>query len=113
MCYIHRKIKTAILIYFVYFLLRKSTLNVDALFQHEGEYAANNGWNKAGIVALIIGVIPNIPGFLHAAGIVSSVPSIFDTLYAYAWFVGLFVASVVYLLLSRSGVASRIENTVA
>ena len=65
------------------------------------------------MIALIIGVIPNIPGFLHAAGIVSSVPSIFDTLYAYAWFVGLFVASVVYLLLSRSGAASRIESTVA
>ena len=27
-----------------YFILRKSTLNIDALFQHAGEYGANNGW---------------------------------------------------------------------
>jgi NCS1 family nucleobase:cation symporter-1 len=84
-----------------YFILRKSTLNIDALFQHTGEYCANNGWNMAGVTALVIGILPNIPGFMHAAGFVESVPAVFDTLYAYAWFVGLIIASMVYLLLSN------------
>ena len=84
-----------------YFILRKSTLNIDALFQHSGEYGANNGWNMAGVTALVIGILPNIPGFLHAAGFLESVPAVFDTLYAYAWFVGLIIASMVYLLLSN------------
>ncbi len=81
-----------------YFLVRKSNLNSDALFDHKGEYGA---WNKAGIIALIVGVLPNLPGFLHAAGALESVPAIFDTLYAYAWFVGLFTAGALYKLLVK------------
>jgi len=81
-----------------YFLVRKSTLNADALFDHSGEYGA---WNKAGMTALVIGILPNLPGFLHAAGVVESVPAIFDSLYAYAWFVGLFIAGGLYLVLHR------------
>ncbi len=81
-----------------YFLLRKSQINTDALFDHNGEYGA---WNKAGLIALIVGIIPNLPGFLHAAGAVESVPAIFDSLYAYAWFVGLFIAGGLYLALQR------------
>lgn len=86
-----------------YFLLRKCNLNVDALFQHDSEYGANNGWNKAGLIALVLGVLPNIPGFCQAAGIVEQVPTIFNTLYSYAWFVGLFIAATVYLLLAKKG----------
>ncbi len=81
-----------------YFLLRKSQINTEALFDHNGEYGA---WNKAGLIALIVGIIPNLPGFLHAAGAVESVPAIFDSLYAYAWFVGLFIAGGLYLALQR------------
>jgi len=78
--------------------VRKSALNAEALFDHSGEYGA---WNMAGIIALIVGILPNLPGFLHAAGVVDSVPAIFDSLYTYAWFVGLFIAGGVYLLLRK------------
>jgi NCS1 family nucleobase:cation symporter-1 len=80
-----------------YFLVRKSQLNTDALYAHDGEYGA---WNAAGLIALIVGIAPNLPGFLHAAGLVAEVPAIFDTLYSYAWFVGLFLAGAVYLIMS-------------
>lgn len=86
-----------------YFILRKRTLDTDALFRHDGQYAANNGWNIAGLSALVIGILPNLPGFLHVAGFVESVPDIFKTLYNYAWFVGLFVAGALYLLLAKKG----------
>jgi len=81
-----------------YFLVRKSELNHDALFDHAGEYGA---WNKAGVTALIIGILPNLPGFFHAAGFVESVPAIFDTIYSYAWFVGLALAGALYLLMAK------------
>ncbi|MGJ8663043.1 MAG: NCS1 family nucleobase:cation symporter-1 [Marinicella sp.] len=81
-----------------YFLVRKRELNADELFDHEGRYGA---WNWAGMTALIIGIAPNLPGFLHAADIVDGVPAVFDTLYSYAWFVGLALAGVVYLVLNR------------
>lgn len=86
-----------------YFLLRKCKINIDALFTHNGEYGANNGWNAAGLIALVVGILPNLPGFLNAAGIVDSVPAIFTTLYNYAWFVGVFVAGTLYLLLAKKG----------
>lgn len=86
-----------------YFLLRKCHLAIDELFRHDGQYGANNGWNYAGLIALVLGVLPNLPGFLHVAGVVDSVPPIFDTLYSYAWFVGLIVAAVIYLLLAKKG----------
>ncbi len=81
-----------------YFLVRKSELDAESLFNHDGIYKK---WNWAGIIALIVGILPNLPGFFHAAGIVESVPQIFDTVYSYAWFVGLFIAAVLYLILSR------------
>jgi len=81
-----------------YFLVRKSELNHDALFDHSGEYGA---WNKAGVIALIIGILPNLPGFFHAAGFIESVPAVFDTIYSYAWFVGLFIAGGLYLVMAK------------
>lgn len=81
-----------------YFFLRKSELDQRSLFKHGGTYSA---WNSAGLIALVVGILPNLPGFLHAAGAVESVPAIFDTLYSYAWFVGLFIAGVLYWALAK------------
>ena len=86
-----------------YFILRKCKIDTDALFRHDGQYGANGGWNKAGLIALVLGILPNIPGFLNVAGMVESVPEIFNTIYNYAWFVGVFVAGALYLLLAKKG----------
>lgn len=83
-----------------YYLLRKQNLKVEDLFRHNGIYSGSNGWNWAGILALIIGILPNLPGFLNAVGVTDSVSPFFATIYTYAWFVGLFVAGAAYLLLS-------------
>ncbi len=84
-----------------YFLLRKCSLKVEDLFRHDGIYESAHGWNMAGVGAFVLGVLPNLPGFLHAAGFVDTVPAIFDTLYSYAWFVGVFVAGGLYLVFAR------------
>jgi len=81
-----------------YFFVRKSELDAESLFKHNGIYKK---WNFAGIIALIVGILPNLPGFLYKAKIIESVPAIFNTIYNYAWFVGLFIAGVLYLLLNK------------
>jgi NCS1 family nucleobase:cation symporter-1 len=83
-----------------YYLLRKTELKVADLFKHNGIYSGSNGTNWAGVAALIIGILPNIPGFLAGVGLSSGASPFFATLYTYAWFVGLFVAGAAYLILS-------------
>jgi NCS1 family nucleobase:cation symporter-1 len=86
-----------------YYLIRRTELDRDALFRHDGAYAYRGGWNPAALGALALGVAPNLPGFLKAAGFVATVPAAFETIYTYAWFVGLAVAGVVYLLWMKLG----------
>ncbi len=83
-----------------YYLFRRMKLDVDALFQRDGIYQASNGWNWLGLGAFALGVLPNVAGFLHAAGLVKSVPAIFDTIYIYAWFVGFIIAGGAYFLMT-------------
>jgi len=84
-----------------YFLIRRTELDIDALFRHDGAYAYRGGWNPAAVIALVIGVLPNLPGFLKAAGFIAEAPAIFVSLYTYAWFVGVLVAGGVYILLMK------------
>jgi NCS1 family nucleobase:cation symporter-1 len=85
-----------------YFLLRKTEYDVDDLFRLNGRYWYSGGFNPAAIVALVVAVLPNIPGFLKAAGIVESVPEVFNHIYIYAWFVGFFIAGGLYLVLMKA-----------
>ena len=80
-----------------YFLIRKTELNVEDLYRSNGIYA---GINPVAIIALVIGVLPNIPGFLANVGLYSGSGFIVN-LYNYAWFIGLGISSLVYYLLMR------------
>ena len=82
-----------------YWIVRKRVLVVDDLYRRGGAYEYDRGWNRAAIVALVVGILPNLPGFLHAVGLVTAVPPIFDTLYAYTWFIGFGLAGAIYLAL--------------
>jgi NCS1 family nucleobase:cation symporter-1 len=84
-----------------YFFIRGTELVVEDLFRRQGRYTYHRGWNPAAVVALVLGVAPNVPGFLEAAGLVSSVPAFFGQLYTYAWFVGLFISGLVYFVWMR------------
>ncbi|PXW22445.1 NCS1 family nucleobase:cation symporter-1 [Paraburkholderia caballeronis] len=88
-----------------YFLVRATRLDTTQLFDENGEYAYVNGWNPAAVVALIAGVLPNLPGFLNVAFPTAfpSVPDAFKGLYTYAWFVGLAIAALVYGVLMKLG----------
>jgi NCS1 family nucleobase:cation symporter-1 len=84
-----------------YYLIRRTKLDVPQLYEAEGRYSYNGGWNYAAVVAFVLGVLPNIPGFLNAA-FPSSFPNVggvFKAIYTYAWFIGLAVAAVSYRVL--------------
>jgi NCS1 family nucleobase:cation symporter-1 len=72
-----------------YWVLRRQQLDVPDLYRTAGRYA---GVNPIAVGALALGVLPNLPGFLSSAKLVSGVPAFFDELYPYAWFVGFFLA---------------------
>ena len=87
-----------------YFVCRRRTLNLPALYRADGEYRFSNGFSVVAIVALIAGALPSLPGFLVQVKLVQAtdVPEILHEwhildLYHYAWFVGFAVAFVVYV----------------
>jgi nucleobase:cation symporter-1, NCS1 family len=79
-----------------YYLIRRAQLNVDDLYRRGGAYEYTRGWNPIALVALVIGIAPNVPGFLAALGGGSASP-LFARLYEWAWFVSFFLAGAVYL----------------
>jgi NCS1 family nucleobase:cation symporter-1 len=83
-----------------YFVCRRCKLNVPALYQPDGEFRFTGGFSIVALLALVLGALPSLPGFLvniNAIG-ASSVPPFLAHLYNYAWFVGFAVAFTVYLI---------------
>lgn len=86
-----------------YYIVRKQRLNVEALYRAKSEYWYRKGWNLNAVAALILGILPNLPGFLAEIkfldrdGAFASVIG----LYHYAWFIGFFVSGGVYVALTR------------
>ncbi|HKA87726.1 MAG TPA: NCS1 family nucleobase:cation symporter-1 [Haliangiales bacterium] len=76
-----------------YWILRGRRLNLYDLYRPQGEYAGVNG---VAIVALVMGILPNVPGFLKSAGAVTGPPEVWDDIYTYAWFIGFGIAAFVY-----------------
>jgi nucleobase:cation symporter-1, NCS1 family len=92
-----------------YYFIRRQQLNVDDLYSHSGQYGFTNGFNRAAIVALLCGILPNLPGFLLQVKIISATafPEWISHLYNYAWFVGFFVSGAVYLMASPNRASPR------
>jgi len=87
-----------------YFFIRRKELNAVDLYQEKGEYTYRNGFNSKAIIALLAGIVPNIPGFLLQIKVIASdaFPQWVNHLYNYAWFVGFGVSGVVYYLLMKN-----------
>jgi len=86
-----------------YFVWRRRTLVVAALYAPEGDYTYRGGFSCVAIAALLAGALPSLPGFLAAVNAIdgASLPPFLLGLYSYAWFVGFGLAFVVYLALRR------------
>jgi len=87
-----------------YWVLRRQQLDVNDLFREQGRYTYRNGVNPRAIVALVLAVLPVVPGFIRAVSVPGGTvkdPNFFDHLYAYAWFITFALSFVLYLLLMR------------
>ena len=89
-----------------YWILRRRELSLADLFKINGRYSYGNGVNARAMIALVIAILPVVPGFVRAAmtpgGVVPN-PSFFDHLYTYAWFVTFALSAAVYLALMQRG----------
>jgi NCS1 family nucleobase:cation symporter-1 len=87
-----------------YWLLRRRQLSLQDLFAPDGRYAYTNGVNRRAMWALVLAILPVVPGFVRAAttpgGTVPD-PTFLDTLYTYAWFVTFILSAAFYLAFNR------------
>jgi NCS1 family nucleobase:cation symporter-1 len=85
-----------------YWVVRRQQLALPDLFKIQGRYTYSDGVNVRAIIVLVLAVLPVLPGFIRAAttagGQVPN-PTIFDSLYTYAWFVTFALSFVLYLLM--------------
>lgn len=86
-----------------YFVHRHCRLNLSALYRKDGEYRYLGGFSLVALTALVLGVLPSLPGFLVAIKVLNpeGLPPFLLGLYHYAWFVGFGLAFVVYLILRK------------
>jgi NCS1 family nucleobase:cation symporter-1 len=73
-----------------YWLIRKTELKLEDLYQRDGAYSYTNGWNMKAVVATLLGC--------GGAWIGLIVPEL-SFLYDYAWFVGVAISGITYFLL--------------
>lgn len=86
-----------------YFVIRRRALDVPSLYSPKGQYTYANGYSLAGLGALALAILPNLPGFLVTVKWLpkGAAPSFLVTAYDYAWFMGFGVAFAAYLILYR------------
>ena len=87
-----------------YYFIRNKELITAELYNSKGIYSFSNGFNYAAIIALLIGIAPNVLGFLATIKVIdaTSIPSWIIQLYNFAWFVGFFVSGITYYILMRN-----------
>jgi NCS1 family nucleobase:cation symporter-1 len=87
-----------------YWVIRRQHLNLRDLFAVRGEYTYSNGTNWRAVAALVLSILPVVPGFIRAAltpgGQVLN-PTFVDHLYTYAWFVTFALSFGIYLVVMR------------
>ncbi|KAL3536198.1 hypothetical protein ACH5RR_004659 [Cinchona calisaya] len=85
-----------------FYLIKKRILSIKQLYSlsPNGEYYYSGGYNLAAMAALVLGILPVIPGFLHKVGLLSSVPYSLVVIYDNSWFFGFFSAGIIYCIFS-------------
>ena len=79
-----------------YFLVRKRELDVHDLYRRGGSYEYRGGVNWVAMIALVLGILPNLPGFLASVKLMPPSP-LASAVYNWAWFVGFLIAAIAYL----------------
>lgn len=83
-----------------YYLVQRRNLRIKELYSlsPSGAYFYSGGYNLAALTALVLGILPVIPGFLHKIGVLSSISVSFVFVYNNAWFFSFFSAGILHLI---------------
>lgn len=75
-------------------------------------YSYGNGFNNKAIIALLVGILPNVPGFLTTIGVAGKDAfwPWLSQIYNYAWFAGFFISGISYIILMKNS-SSLISQT--
>lgn len=85
-----------------YWVIRRQNLSLKDLFLENGIYRYSSGINWRAVIAMVVAIVPVVPGFLRAAttpGGAVAAPNFFDNIYTYAWFVTFALSFVIYFVL--------------
>jgi len=83
-----------------YYLVRKGKLNVKELYNPNGLYSYNGGWNWRAFVAFFIPVSVLIPGLAHSiAPLQVKVNNGVLHLYSFSWLFGILMAALIYYVI--------------
>jgi NCS1 family nucleobase:cation symporter-1 len=101
-----------------YWILRRARLSIPDLFNPNGKYRYDRGFNWCAILAAGIGIVPVIPGFIdtvsHGALLRPDTPiaAIVLDLYNYSWFVTFGVSFIVYafLMIANPATSEALEG---
>jgi len=83
-----------------YFIIRGTKLNLPALYDPKGPYKYSGGYNPAALAALVLAILPNVPGFLGQIKAIN-VSQGWISFYNYSWFTGFIIALVLYFIFMR------------
>jgi NCS1 family nucleobase:cation symporter-1 len=92
-----------------YLLIRRTRLDLPALYRGEGPYWYAGGFNPIALIALALGIAPCVPGFLGTVGALEVAP-VWIEMYHYAWFISFAVSMVVYVALMKIVTTSAGED---
>jgi NCS1 family nucleobase:cation symporter-1 len=81
-----------------YYVIRRTRIDLPGLYRRTGPYWYTGGFNPRAIAALVIGIVPCIPGFVGAVGL-ADVGDAWATAYHYAWFISFALAGIAYAAL--------------
>ncbi len=94
-----------------YVFLRRTQLDQAGLYKKDGPYWYSAGFNWVAVIALSLGIVICIPGFLAAIGVLAlngeskaapdlmRIPDFFGQIYTFAWFASFGLSFVSYLLM--------------
>jgi NCS1 family nucleobase:cation symporter-1 len=96
-----------------YFFVRRQRLHLNGLYEVNGEYSYSGGYNKAALIALLLGILPNVPGFLLNVNLVGKdmFPLWLSNLYHYAWFIGFAISGLLYYVFMKNRVPAADTQT--
>lgn len=92
-----------------YFIIRRTKLDLSGLYRREGPYWYTAGFHVPALVALMLGIVPCVPGFLAQVGL-ADVSDVWRNLYHYAWFLSFAVSFSTYLLMSFGPLGRRLRQ---